>query len=80
MASSMMSAAIRDIRKDFPGYSSEMYIMSKSFSLHNFHMPMHSHIRFRPRLCGRPIDLGTMFRSLWSTNHVLYDFYGFHSV
>jgi len=60
MASSMMSAAIRDIRKDFPGYSSEMYIMSKSFSYHNFHMLMHSHIRFRPRLCGRPIDLGTM--------------------
>lgn len=31
MASSMMSAAIVDIRKDFPGYSSEMYIMSKCF-------------------------------------------------
>jgi hypothetical protein len=61
MASSMMSAAIRDIRKDFPGYSSEMYIMSKSLSCHNSHMLMHSNIRFRPRLCGRPIDLGAMF-------------------
>jgi len=61
MASSMMSAAIRDIRKDFPGYSSEMYIMSGSFSRHNVHMLMHSHIRFRPRLCGRPINMGAMF-------------------
>lgn len=31
MASSMMSAAIYDIRRAFPGYSSEMYIMSESF-------------------------------------------------
>ena len=28
MSSSMMSAAIFDIRRAFPGYSSEMYIMS----------------------------------------------------
>jgi MFS family permease len=27
-----MSAAIVDIRKDFPGYSSEMYIMSRSIT------------------------------------------------
>jgi hypothetical protein len=61
MASSMMSAAIRDIRKDFPGYGSEMYIMSKSFCCQNFYMLMHSNIRFRPRVRGRPIDLGAMF-------------------
>lgn len=80
MASSMMSAAIRDIRKDFPGYSSEMYIMSESYPRCNFRMLMHSHIRFRPRLCSRPIDLGTMLRSLWSKDHVLYDFHSVYSV
>ena len=80
MASSMMSAAIRDIRKDFPGYSSEMYIMSKSLSCHNSRMLMHSHVRFRPRLCGRPIDMGAMLRSLWSTNHVLHDIHSLYSV
>lgn len=29
MTSSMMSAAIYDIRKDFPGHTAEMYIMGK---------------------------------------------------
>lgn len=33
MSSSMMSAAIFDIRRAFPGYSSEMYIMSKCHSM-----------------------------------------------
>jgi hypothetical protein len=80
MASSMMSAAIRDIRKDFPGYSSEMYIMSESPSRHNNNLLISSYIRFRPWLCGRSFDLGTMLRSIWSTNHVLYDVYRFHGV
>jgi hypothetical protein len=78
MASSMMSAAILDIRKDFPGYSSEMYIMSESFVIAVRHLLMISHFRFCPRICGRTINMGTMLRSIRSTNHVLYDIYRFY--
>jgi hypothetical protein len=60
MASSMMSAAIGDIRKDFPGYSSEMYIMSKSCPFTLGRLLMISHIRIRPWFRSRPISMGTM--------------------
>lgn len=80
MASSMMSAAILDIRKDFPGYSSEMYIMSESsFKTMALHAHI-SHIRVRTRLRSRTIDMGTMLRSVWPTNHVLYHFHRFYRI
>jgi hypothetical protein len=78
MASSMMSAAIIDIRKDFPGYSSEMYIMSESYIITLRRLLISSHVRLRTRVCGRTIDMGTMLGSVRSTNHVLYDFHRFY--
>lgn len=83
MASSMMSAAITDIRRAFPGYSSEMYIMSE-YSTHLMQRLMrpiltrNSHIWIRTRLRGRSVNLGTLLRGFWSANNVLYHLLALH--
>jgi hypothetical protein len=80
MASSMMSAAIVSIRKDFPGYSSEMYIMSKLILalVHNDDQLIDSHLRLRTRFRRRSPHLGTVFRGLRSAHYVLYHIYSVH--
>ena len=80
IASSMMSAAIFDIRKQFPGYSSEAYIMSRLIYCVMKVVLINSHIRLRTGLRGRSTHLGTMLRSLWSSKDVLPHLLAIHGV
>ena len=81
MTSSMMSAAIYDIRKHFPGHTTEMYIMgASSSSTHSNVADRNSNIDFRPRVRGRSARLGTLFRSLWPSTHVYRHFYPLYNL
>lgn len=67
MASSIMSAAVFDIRREFPGYSDEMYIMSECRRSSPLII---SHIHFCARLHRRSLYMGTVERSVWQAADV----------